>query len=118
MAIYTKKGDRGETALYDPLARSNIRIPKDSLRINTIGALDETNSFLGVVLSENEDKNLNELLKEVQNNLFNIGAILAGAKLSFSITKTKKLEKVIDNLEGSLPVLKNPEEGSLRPLPR
>lgn len=106
VAIYTKKGDRGETALYDPLARSNIRIPKDSLRISAIGGVDELNSFLGIVLSGSKDRNLNKLLKEVQNNLFNIGAILAGAKLSFSIIKTKKLEKVIDKLEGSLPVLK------------
>lgn len=107
VAIYTKKGDRGETALYDPLARSNIRIPKDSLKVNAIGAVDELNSFLGIVLSKSEDVNLNNLLKEVQNNLFNIGATLAGAKVSFPISKTKKLEKVIDKLEGRLPVLKN-----------
>lgn len=106
VAIYTKKGDRGETALYDPLARSNIRIPKDSLRINTIGSVDELNSFLGIILSGSRDRDLNRLLKEVQNNLFNIGATLAGAKIDFTISKTKKLEKVIDNLEGSLPVLK------------
>lgn len=106
VAIYTKKGDRGETALYDPLARSNRRIPKDSLRINAIGAVDEVNSFLGIVISGSSDKNLDNLLKEVQNNLFNIGAILAGASLRFSLAKTKKLEKAIDELEGRLPVLK------------
>lgn len=105
MAIYTKKGDRGETALYDPLARSNIRIPKDSSRIAAIGAVDELNSFLGIALSGIKDKNLIKLLKELQNNLFNIGAILAGAKLHFPISKTKKLEKVIDKLEGKLSVL-------------
>lgn len=106
MAIYTKKGDRGETALYDPLARSNIRIPKDSLKIQAIGAVDELNSFLGIVLSGSEDKKLTTLLKAVQNNLFNIGAILAGAKLKLPLSQTKKLEKTIDKLEGKLPVLK------------
>lgn len=106
VAIYTKKGDRGETALYDPLARSNIRIPKDSPRINAIGCLDELNSFLGIVLSESSDINLTALLTKVQNNLFNIGAILAGAAISFSATKAKDLEKTIDKLEGRLPVLK------------
>lgn len=106
VAIYTKKGDQGETALYDPLARSNIRIPKDSPRINAIGCLDELNSFLGIVLSESSDINLTALLTKVQNNLFNIGAILAGAAISFSATKAKDLEKTIDKLEGRLPVLK------------
>lgn len=106
VAIYTKKGDRGETALYDPLAASTKRIPKDSLRINAIGAVDELNSFLGIVLSGSTDKELNKLLKELQNNLFNIGGVLAGAKLSFPISKTKKLEKIIDKLEETLPVLK------------
>lgn len=106
VAIYTKKGDRGETALYDPLAASTRRIPKDSLRINAIGAIDELNSFLGIILSGSKDKYLNKLLKEVQNNLFNIGGVLAGAKLPFLISKTKKLEKVIDKIEGTLPVLK------------
>lgn len=105
MAIYTKKGDRGETALYDPLAASTKRIPKDSLRINTIGAVDELNSFLGIVISGSSDRELINLLKEVQNNLFNIGAILAGAGVSFSVDEVKPLEKVIDKLEGKLPVL-------------
>lgn len=106
MAIYTKRGDRGETALYDPLAASTKRIPKDSLIIGAIGAVDEANSFLGVVLSGNSDRNLQKILKEVQNNLFNVGAILAGARLRFPISKTKKLERVIDRLEAKLPVLK------------
>jgi len=104
VAIYTKKGDRGETALYDPLAASTRRIPKDSLKIQAIGAVDELNSFLGIVLSGSTDKELNKLLKELHNNLFNVGAILAGAKLPFGLAKTKRLEKVIDKLEGALPV--------------
>ena len=106
VAIYTKKGDRGETALYDPLAASTRRIPKDSLRIGAIGSVDELNSFLGIVLSGSTDKELNKLLKELHNNLFNVGAILAGAKLPFGLAKTKRLEKVIDKLEGALPVLR------------
>jgi len=107
VAIYTKRGDRGETSLYDKESRQNIRVSKDSLRIRAIGAIDETNSFLGVCVSVSDDKKLNNLLTKTQENLFRIGAILAGAKLKFSKSKTKKLEKEIDKLEGTLPVLKN-----------
>src|SRR3990167_10627007 len=107
MVIYTKRGDKGETSLYDVESRQNIRVSKDSLRIRAIGAVDETNTFLGVCVSISGDKKLNTLLKGIQESLFRIGAILAGAKLRFSKSKTKTLEKEIDKLEGTLPVLKN-----------
>lgn len=100
MAIYTKKGDRGETSIFS----KKERLSKSSLRIKTIGAVDEVNSFLGVVLADNLQSSE---LKEVQKNLFTIGAILAGAPLRFPKSKTKKLEKRIDKIEGSLPTLKN-----------
>lgn len=99
MAIYTKKGDKGETSIF-----SGKHLPKSSLRIKTIGAIDETNSFLGVILSEAPE--LNEL-KVVQRNLFTIGSILAGAPLRFPKSRTRKLERQIDRMEGKLPVLKN-----------
>jgi cob(I)alamin adenosyltransferase len=99
MAIYTKKGDRGVTST---LLMKNI--PKSSVRIGAIGAVDEVNSFLGVVVAENSY--LTEL-KEIQKDLFTIGAILAGATLRFSKARTRKLEKRIDAIEGKLPVLKN-----------
>ncbi len=99
MAIYTKKGDTGETSIF-----SGKRTLKSSSRIRAIGAIDEANSFLGVVISE--DRELTEL-KEVQRNLFAIGSILAGALLRFPKTRTKKLEKAIDKAEGKLPVLRN-----------
>ena len=102
MAIYTKKGDRGETSLF---LKKPIPVSKDSVRVRAIGALDEANSYLGVIVSEApESKNP---LNEIQRNLFVAGSILAGARLRFSKVKTRKLERVIDRLEGSLPVLKN-----------
>lgn len=102
MAIYTKKGDAGDTGLY-----SGKRISKSSLVVQAIGAIDEANSFLGVVNSFSEDSNLTLKIKEVQKNLFKIGSALAGAKAGVSSKATKKLEKEIDRLEGTLPVLKN-----------
>lgn len=98
MAIYTKRGDKGETSLYDKESSQKIRIAKDSLRINAIGAVDELNSYLGIVGAGFEN---------IQADLFRVGAILAGAPLRFSPAKTKKLERQIDKLEGSLPVVKN-----------
>ncbi|MBI3443498.1 cob(I)yrinic acid a,c-diamide adenosyltransferase [Candidatus Woesebacteria bacterium] len=103
MAIYTKRGDKGKTSLYDKANRQDVRVDKDSTRVKAIGAIDELNSFLGICLSFNGYKSL----KDIQKDLFTIGSILAGAKLRFSKTKTIKLEREIDKLEGRLPVLKN-----------
>jgi len=107
VAIYTKKGDRGKTSLYDKMSRQNIRVSKHSLRIRAIGAIDELNSFLGVVGSISQDSGLVKNINQIQRNLLTIGSILAGSKLAFSKVKTKGLERLVDELEGSLPVLKN-----------
>jgi cob(I)alamin adenosyltransferase len=107
MAIYTKKGDKGETSLFDKESRQNIRISKDSLRIRAIGALDEVNSYLGLCLSLSEDKKISKFLTNIQGNLFKVGAILAGAKLRFSTSKTLVLEKEMNRMEETLPTLKN-----------
>ncbi len=107
MAIYTKKGDKGTTALYDPQNAQLKRISKDSLKIWAIGSVDEVNSFLGICISFCQDKTLAAKLQRIQRDLLNIGSILSGSPLKFNISKTKALEKEIDKLESSLPVLKN-----------
>jgi len=103
MAVYTKKGDKGETSLY----KKGKKVSKNSSRIKALGAIDELNSALGVCISFSDDKKLRSLLAGVQGDLFVIGSVLAGANLRLGKSKTKKLEKVIDKLEGELPVLKN-----------
>lgn len=107
MAIYTKRGDKGETSLYDEASSQRIRVSKDSLRIRALGAIDELNSFLGITISFSNTPELTGYLKEIQRNLLTIGSITAGSKLRFSSLQTKKLEKIIDKLEGELPVLAN-----------
>lgn len=107
MAIYTKKGDRGTTALYDSLNSQLKRISKDSYKIWAIGSVDELNSFLGICITFSEDKKLTNFLARIQRDLLNVGSILSGSPLKFSVTKTKALEREIDLLESSLPVLKN-----------
>jgi len=107
MAIYTKRGDKGKTSLFDKSSAQNIRVSKDSLRIRAIGAVDEANSSLGVVVSLSSDNKLNSRIERIQTELFVIGSIMAGANLRFSATKTRALERDIDKLEANLPVLKN-----------
>ena len=97
MAVYTKTGDKGSTKVFDKKTGELTSIRKDSCHIKTIGAIDELNSYLGLIGG----------LTEVQRNLFTINSILAGSNLRFSKTKTKKLEKQIDIWEGKLPVQKN-----------
>ena len=92
MAIYTKTGDKGKTGTY-----LGKRISKSSKLIHSIGAIDELNSYLGIIGG----------LTEIQRNLFTINAILTGAKLKLPEDATRKLEREIDKWEGTLPVLKN-----------
>ncbi len=111
MKIYTKTGDKGETGLF-----GNGRVPKDSLRIEAYGTIDELNSFIGLTITEIKDENVKELLLEIQNELFVISTDLATP----SIEKDEKLkikrtsedfylskEKEIDNYEEKLEKLKN-----------
>ncbi len=51
--IYTKTGDGGETSLF-----GGKRVPKDAMRIEAYGAVDELNSALGVVLAENPPREI------------------------------------------------------------
>jgi len=107
MAIYTKRGDKGETSLYDAMSTQRIRVSKNSTKIHVLGSVDELNSFLGIIVSMSDDKKLGSILKEIQKNLFTIGSIMAGSNLRFYNSSTKKMEKIIDDLETSLPALQN-----------
>jgi cob(I)alamin adenosyltransferase len=102
MPIYTKKGDKGETGLF-----AGERVSKDSLRIEAIGAIDELNSLLGIVVAETEDLNLKDRLEGIQESLLTIGSILGGSELKFYKTRTNQLEGEIDRMEEKLPPLKN-----------
>ena len=115
--IYTKKGDQGETCLV-----SGEKVPKSHFRLESYGTLDELNSVIGVAVSHihQSDKkkellaDLNDILFQVQNDLFNIGSQLACAdpelqkKLpNISEKDITKQEIKIDELTDKLPPLKN-----------
>ena len=92
MSVYTKTGDKGKTGTF-----GGKRISKSSKLIQAIGAIDELNSYLGIVGK----------LTDIQRNLFTINSILSGAKLTFPKDATKKLEREIDKMEDKMPVLAN-----------
>jgi cob(I)alamin adenosyltransferase len=70
--IYTRTGDDGTTGLVD-----GSRCPKHSARIAAMGAVDETNSAIGLAICALTDADSAELLARVQNDLFDLGADLA-----------------------------------------
>jgi len=74
MKIYTKTGDKGQTSLL-----GGKRLPKNDIRIEAYGTVDELNSFVGVLRDNLNDIEINAVLVQVQDRLFSIGSILAAA---------------------------------------
>jgi cob(I)alamin adenosyltransferase len=72
MKIYTKTGDKGFTSLV-----GGSRISKAELRIEAYGTVDELNSYIGMLRDQEVNSTRKEVLKEIQDRLFTIGAILA-----------------------------------------
>jgi cob(I)alamin adenosyltransferase len=72
MKIYTTTGDQGETSLF-----GGRRVPKDALRIEAYGTVDELNSALGIARATRPAQEIDEILGQLQNDLFVLGADLA-----------------------------------------
>lgn len=73
MKIYTKTGDKGTTALI-----GGARVPKDDLRIQAYGTVDELNSYIGLLRDQNPSDELeHQVLIDIQDRLFTLGAHLA-----------------------------------------
>jgi len=109
--VYTRSGDEGETNLA-----SGDRVSKASLRVCAYGEVDELNSFLGVARSRIADAGLQQLLEQIQNDLFLLGADLATpapkpeSNKPDPIRRTapaeiERLEKAIDRYNETLPPL-------------
>jgi len=104
MKIYTKTGDRGETSLF-----GGQRVPKDALRIEAYGTVDELNSLIGVAETEARDPEFRRMLAGIQSRLFDVGADLAspGTGKSTRIRRiegsdAQALEQMIDRVEETL----------------
>lgn len=102
--IYTKGGDQGETSLGD-----GRRVPKDDLRVETYGSVDETNAIIGLARLHCSGA-ADEMLARIQNDLFDLGADLctpedakrADGALRITAQQVDRLETEIDQLNEDL----------------
>lgn len=106
--IYTKTGDKGTTGLF-----GGKRVPKNDLRIEAYGTVDELNVHVGLVRDALTDEATREALKSIQDRLFTIGAILATDPDKEMPTPDlheadiQMLESAMDAMDEVLPALKN-----------
>lgn len=110
MKIYTRTGDQGDTGLF-----GGARVPKDDARVEAYGTVDEANAAIGVAISHGSSLFIREVLKEIQSDLFTLGAELATVpghedRLGIALlteADVTRLEQAIDEAEAPLPPLKN-----------
>jgi len=112
MKVYTKTGDKGTTALF-----GGTRVPKDHARIESYGTVDELNSHIGLIRDQEMNQHYKNILIEVQDRLFTVGAVPATKKdkeimkngelrlkkLGIIEADIELLENEIDSMEDSLP---------------
>lgn len=101
--IYTRTGDAGTTGLAD-----GRRTPKDAARVEAMGAVDELNSALGVLLAESLPDAVRACLDNVQNDLFDLGGELSVPGHTI-MTKAHvgRLERELDRFNAELSPLKD-----------
>jgi len=115
--IYTKRGDRGETSLVNGRA-----VPKDDLKIEAYGTVDELNAFVGAACLTAEElapsnpplERLAAILVRVQHELFNLGSVLATdpaevhpRQAQISDRDVEQLESEIDEMNATLGKLRS-----------
>ena len=102
--VVTRGGDGGETSLGD-----GTRVPKDALRVDAYGTVDEANAAIGL-MRLHTNGNTDAMLSRIQNDLFDVGADLcvpgeAGDRLRITDTPSARLEAEIVTMNASLPPL-------------
>ncbi|MGO9607312.1 MAG: cob(I)yrinic acid a,c-diamide adenosyltransferase [Candidatus Binataceae bacterium] len=116
--IYTRTGDKGTTALV-----GGARVPKESGRLESYGTIDELNSIVGIVRTYlpqyilkfgNDGEWYSEMLRRIQNELFDVGSELATpadgeyeGMHKMSEAEVAKLEQEMDRMEEELEPLKS-----------
>jgi cob(I)alamin adenosyltransferase len=108
--VYTRRGDAGQTSLA-----GGQRLPKNDLRIEAYGTVDELNSFIGLAReSARELPDLHRILGRVQHELFNLGSNLATLpadihpkQARITAADSEQLEREIDRMNEGLPPLRS-----------
>lgn len=108
--IYTRTGDKGTTALV-----GGQRVPKHHIRLEAYGTIDELNSHIGLLLSQDIREDMHSFLSKVQYKLFDIGAYLATEVADLEKYKivpcrevdVEEIEHYIDKLNETLPKLRH-----------
>ena len=110
--IYTRGGDKGETSLGD-----GSRVPKQALRVEAYGTVDEANAAIGLArlhVESRGDPDTDAMLGRIQNDLFDLGADLCtpedvrrkssdgGGALRIVAAQVKRLEREIDAMNAGL----------------
>lgn len=109
--LYTGKGDNGITNAFD----CDQRFSKSSIIAEALGALDEVNSFLGVVKVNMQATEIevlpargsvSDVVGDIQQNLFTVQAEVAGADKRIAEAKILEVETMINAIESELPPIK------------
>ena len=115
--VYTRTGDKGDTALV-----GGKRVLKDSPRIEAYGTVDELNAVIGLarvfnaerVTKGKDSRWLDEVLRRLQNELFDLGSELATPEDAayegmhrVGAAEVAGLERLMDQCQKDLPPLKS-----------
>ena len=104
--VVTRGGDGGETSPGD-----GARVPKDALRVEAYGTVDEANAVIGLLrLHTVNDPEADAMLARIQNDLFDVGADLcvpgaAGERLRVTDAPSARLEAEVTAMNAALPAL-------------
>lgn len=111
LRIYTRTGDAGDTGLF-----GGGRVPKDAVRVDAYGEVDELNASIGLAIAIAGASRIDDVLAPIQRDLFSIGAMLATpdrekmreqlSKAKLDDTRIAELEIAIDEAEKALAPLK------------
>ena len=102
MKAYDQYTDTGGTLLAD-----GKKLSKDNALVKAIGAMDEANSFLGLIYAQLTDDDLRDKIDWIQRNICRINSVLGNAGVTFEKSRVITLEEMIQELEKDLSALSN-----------